>query len=176
MNPLLFPVELPFRLASRVVDDARTVARRFDARLDMIQQQAGVALEIFADLRRLATDGVRMIGALDEQMQSVAANMQSVNETLISIDAQTQKLNASLPAVQRGFELLEPLEGTVERVGRVVDRLPRWISGEPKSGAARPAADLATHPAATAGSAPRPAPGRPVTAPGVVSRRSRPAR
>lgn len=140
MNPLLLPVELPLRVAARIADDTRAMARRFDSRLEAIQQQIGTAVEMFGDLRKLATDGVAMIGMLDQQMRSVATSMRAVHETLVSIDEQTQRLNAGLPAVQRGFQLLEPLEGTVERVGRVVDRLPRWISGEPKHPQAQSAA------------------------------------
>jgi hypothetical protein len=33
-------------------------------------------------------------------------------------------LAEALPTLQRGLEIAEPLEGVVERVGRIVDRLP----------------------------------------------------
>jgi len=124
VNPLLLPIELPIRIATRVADDARSVAVRLDKRLETIQQQ-------IADVIRLARDGVATIQTLDQHMQSMAANLRQVHDTLMSIDHQTEQLNEELPRVQRGFQLLEPLEGTMERVGRVVDRLPRWISGEP---------------------------------------------
>jgi septal ring factor EnvC (AmiA/AmiB activator) len=125
VNPLLLPIELPIRVAARVVDDARSIAVRLDSRLDTIQRQ-------IADVIRLARDGVGTVQMLDRHMQSMAANMRQVHDTLVSIDHQTERLNQELPRVQRGFALLEPLEGTMERVGRVVDRLPRWISGDPQ--------------------------------------------
>jgi methyl-accepting chemotaxis protein len=138
VNPLLLPIELPIRVMSRVVDDARLLASRLDSRLETIQQQIG-------DVVRLARDGVMTIQTLDRHMQSMAQNMRQVHDTLVSIDHQTERLNEELPRVQRGFALLEPLEGTMERVGRVVDRLPRWISGDPAR--ARRAAAAAQAPA-----------------------------
>jgi hypothetical protein len=130
VNPLLWPIELPIRIASRVADDARGVVVGLDSRLEAIQRQIGDGI-------RLARDGVSTIQMLDRHMQSMAANMRQVHEALVSIDHQTERLNAELPRVQRGFQLLEPLEGTMERVGRVVDRLPRWISGDPNRFARR---------------------------------------
>jgi hypothetical protein len=132
VNPLLLPIELPIRVTSRVIDDARGLVRGLDGRLEAIQRQMALAVEMFGEVRRLVIDGVATIKTLDAHMQNVAANMRSVNETLVSIDHQTERLNEGLPTVQRGFQMLEPLEGTVVRIGRIVDRLPRWISGEPK--------------------------------------------
>jgi hypothetical protein len=134
VNPLLWPIELPVRVASRVADDARGIVVGLDSRLEAIQRQIG-------DMVRLARDGVSTIQMLDRHMQNMAANMRQVHDTLVSIDHQTERLNEELPRVQRGFQLLEPLEGTMERVGRVVDRLPRWISGDGRRvGGAAPAA------------------------------------
>ena len=130
MNPLFWPIELPIRIASRVADDARGIVVGLDSRLEAIQRQIG-------DVIRLARDGVTTVQMLDRHMQSMAANMRQVHEALVSIDHQTERLNEELPRVQRGFQLLEPLEGTMERVGRVVDRLPRWISGDPNRFARR---------------------------------------
>jgi hypothetical protein len=111
VNPLLLPVELPIRAINRVLDDARSVAGRLDTRLDAIQRQMAMAIEMFGEMRRLAKDGVATIQALDAHMQSMARNMRSVHETLVSIDHQTEKLNQGLPGVQRGEPRPKPPAG-----------------------------------------------------------------
>ena len=65
------------------------------------------------------------------------SSYESQPQRLAAIRGQLKLLADALPALQRAVEIAEPLEGVVERVGRLADRLPggRRISAQaPHSG------------------------------------------
>ena len=55
----------------------------------------------------------------------VMEQARNVSEVAAQVAASGAQVAAALPLLQRAIELTEPLEGTVERLGRIVDRLPK---------------------------------------------------
>lgn len=198
------PIDLPARLASRVVDDLRdalsvgpdllrlasrgaelleslndraeqalVVAERLDARAEAILEfgeridrraeailQMGERIDERAekilstgagilelgeriDERALAILGlgenIEMRGAkLDERAGALLETAETFNELgenmlvearlvhtrAAEVVAQAEEMMRAIPTAERAVELIQPLEGAVERLGRMVDRLP----------------------------------------------------
>lgn len=75
------------------------------------------------------------LGALGERVNSRVENFDRLAEAILEqgrlveaagreVAETGRKLTDSLPAVERAITMAEPLEGAVERLGRMVDRLP----------------------------------------------------
>ncbi len=107
-------IELSARLASRLVDELR------GARADSLQ-----------NIVRLATRGA---GELGERMIT-EARLVFTRESEVVVQA--AELHRAIPTAERAVDLMQPLEGAVERMGRMVDRLPggrgRDARDEPRS-------------------------------------------
>ena len=106
-------VLIPARLIVRALDDLHTLAeasQRGLETLERLEQRAarieslGTAME---DLGRQLSVQARV---MDEHAERVAA----LGEEIVS----------ALPTLTQAITIVTPLEGTVERIGRVVDRLP----------------------------------------------------
>jgi len=145
---LLSPVLLPPMLVLRALDDLHTLAvtaraavevgervvelgerivtmgERLDARGEAIlgvgaqlERRAEAILDLGA---RLDASGAAMHG-LGERMQAQGEVLEAVARDVATRGAEVA---AALPLLERAVALGEPLEGTVERLGRIVDRLP----------------------------------------------------
>ena len=129
-NPLL----LPASLLLRALDDLHTIAlaaarvseveERLDERFaelialgDRIERVVGDGLRLGESIHATLENFDRLADAILEQGKLVENAGREVAET-------GRRLTDSLPAVERAITMAEPLEGAVERLGRMVDRLP----------------------------------------------------
>ena len=151
MNPLLLPPRLLFRalddLHTLAVAAARLerVEERLNERADAIiamGDRIDARTEAILDLgERIVEMGARMDGraeaviemgarvvALGEQMDARSEAILDQGERVVAAAREVadrgEQLALALPVMQRAIEMAEPLEGVVERLGRVADRLP----------------------------------------------------
>lgn len=68
----------------------------------------------------------------EERAGEVMEQARAVSDVAAQVAASGAEVAMALPLLQRAIELTEPLEGTVERLGRIVDRLPK---GRPRPAA-----------------------------------------
>jgi hypothetical protein len=137
---LTLPFEVPARLIRRTLDDVGAiarVAREVPARLDAIDARAEA---VQAQLDRALTLGesIEQHGAavveLGERMERNGEALVTIGERLAVRGAEVA---AALPTLQRAIAIAEPPEGTVERLGRALDRIP---GGRPRTAASTPEA------------------------------------
>lgn len=112
-------------------------ARRAVALMSLIDR-AGSTLDDIADLRRSAqiiAGSLSELGAsaagIDHNAGKIAQEISGLSKAAQGIDTHAEKLAtgidalvAILPTLQRLTEIVDPLDNTVVRLGRFVDRLP----------------------------------------------------
>jgi hypothetical protein len=145
---VLGPLLAPERLVTRVVSDIR----RSLARMETLQRQTLAATEAWLSMTAQLRDQLDLldrrsqsIGDIVDKLGPTLDKLGPALDALVRIEpiaagvlatareiephAEQVHLRAAeivdfLPTIARAVELIEPLEGTVERLGRVVDRLP----------------------------------------------------
>lgn len=146
VNPLLEGLLLPSKLTLRALDDLHTLAKtaeqavdllgRLDARATSLEAQLDRGMEVGRRLEKRGAD----IAALSDQFEHLgdallteARATQAIGTEIVERGAE---IAAALPLLQRALELGEPLEGAIERAGRIVDRLPggRGRVQQPRTG------------------------------------------
>ena len=142
------PIDLPTRVVGRALSDLgdlARVAREIPSRLDDLQLRLDRALEVAetidARMERALEIGERVdahataVLELGEQLLEVGtvANEQAVliTESAREVAVRGAEVAATLPTLERAVALATPLEGTVERLGRIVDRLPGSRAARP---------------------------------------------
>lgn len=152
MNPLL----LPPRLLLRALDDlhqialaAQDIGPRLGAlqdRADSIEEQLGEAIAIARQIEERGREAIEMAGRIDARAEAILALADRVDDRAAEIMAEAKVIQLTaaevavrggqvaeaLPLLQRALEIAEPLESTVERLGRLVDRLPGGMRGTPR--------------------------------------------
>ncbi len=130
MNPLL----LPPRLVLRALDDLHVIAQS----VRRIDEVIAMGERIVETGERVDARAEELVGRLDKQAEALLEQSQALHEQAVAILAQGERVEAAarevaergaalvdaLPVMQRAVEMAEPLEGAVERLGRMVDRLP----------------------------------------------------
>jgi methyl-accepting chemotaxis protein len=115
----------------------RQTARRAVALASLIDR-VGSTLDDVAELRRAAeiiADNLSELGAsaagIDRNAGKIAEEISGLSTAAQGIDIHAQKLAtgidelvAILPTLQRLTEIVDPLDNTVARLGRFVDRIP----------------------------------------------------
>lgn len=141
MNVLGIPVDLPTRVIGRALSDLgdlARVAREIPSKLDDVQRRLDRALEVAETIdhrmERVLEIGERIDARADavlelgEQLLEVGtlANERAVlmTEAAREVAVRGAEVAAALPTMERAVAIAQPLEGTVERLGRIVDRLP----------------------------------------------------
>jgi hypothetical protein len=155
VSALTLPFELPARLARRAVDDLGAIAgiarelparlEALEARADRVQEQLDRALALGETVaansaaivelgQRIEARGESMID-LGERMiglgDSVMAQSAVIADRAQEVADRGADVAAALPMLERAVSIATPLEGTVERLGRALDRLP---GGRPRTG------------------------------------------
>jgi hypothetical protein len=148
MRVLGIPIEPPQVVVNRALADLGAIARlarAAPAKLDRI-------LELGEELTRIGRGGLEITERLDHRAEAVlrmgesldvraaelielGSRMEALGERIdvrgaeivsgAALVAQTgNELIAVLPALERALEMASPLEGAIDRFGRLVDRLP----------------------------------------------------
>lgn len=156
MSLLTLPFEIPARVVQRAIEDlsaVATVARELPARLDALDARADRAQE---QLDRALTLGGAIaensaaIVELGQRVESRGESMLELGERMIELGntvmAQSSVISdraqevadrgaevvSALPMLERAVSIATPLEGTVERLGRALDRLPGGRARSPE--------------------------------------------
>ena len=119
MNPLL----LPPKLVLRALDDLHTIAQAAAGLEDIERRIDERLVAIIALGERIAEIGDAVDGRLDEVMATGDRVEQAAQEVALV----GRQVAEALPVLQRAITMAEPLEGAVERLGRIVDRLPGGV-------------------------------------------------
>jgi methyl-accepting chemotaxis protein len=160
MRVLGFPIESPQTVVNRALSDvaaiarlARTVPTQFERMLTLGEEMVAIGhgvLDIAERLDRRA-EAVLSIGErLDAQateLVDLGSHMQKLGAQVDArgaeiVDRATRvvetgsELIGVLPALERALEMASPLEGAIDRFGRLVDRLPGGVARRPTSATA----------------------------------------
>ena len=148
VNILGVPIDLPTRVVGRALSDLgdlARVAREMPARLDDLQRRLDRALEVAETIDRRMEPRWRSASAWMPMRPPCSswgsscwrwervANEQAVliTESAREVAVRGAEVAATLPTLERAVALATPLEGTVERLGRIVDRLPGSRAAKP---------------------------------------------
>jgi hypothetical protein len=139
---------LPIDLIGRAIDDVGAIARvarelperleTLEARAEKVQGQLDRALalgETIADNSAAMVELGQNIEARGEAMVALGERMIELGNTVLErsvvisdrakeVADRGGEVAAALPTLQRALSIAAPLEGTVERLGRALDRLP----------------------------------------------------
>jgi len=142
------PIVSPPTLVNRVVSDvagaarlARTAPAQLERVLELGEEMAAIGRQILEIAERLdrRADAIMALGErLDRRAEevlelgaSVAATGEQINvrgaeivEGAAQIVETGAELVAVMPTLERAVEMTTPLEGAIDRFGRLVDRLP----------------------------------------------------
>jgi hypothetical protein len=134
-------VKLPPLALLRAFDDLHTLAgvgTELMERLDDIESRADAAVDLLERVNARA-DEVLALGAsidargesiveLGERLQAMGADIHAqgvlIEQRAAEVATRGAELVATLPTLEAAVALVAPLEGAVERLGRMVDRLP----------------------------------------------------
>jgi hypothetical protein len=134
MNPLL----LGPQLVLRALDDLHTIARAA-ARLEDVERRIDGRLAAVLELgERIEELGGRVderIGQVDARAAAVLDQGRRLEQVAAQVAERGGQIAEAMPVLQRAVELAVPLEGAVERLGRMVDRLPQVPQRRPRAAA-----------------------------------------
>jgi hypothetical protein len=143
--------------------EVTATVRRLEERADRIEQMLGDALDVGRRIEDMG-EGVLTLGrridkraqailALGERIDARAEGVLAMGERMEGVGREIMaegrdiraaasevadrgaEVAAALPLLQRAVEMAGPLEGAVERLGRMVDRLPGGRGRAPRGGA-----------------------------------------
>ena len=148
MRPFGLPLDLPVVIAARVLSDLgaiATAARETPAKLDRLlalgedvaatgrgmlevaerlDQRAEAVLELGMSLDGRADDLLRLGVHLQALGERIDARGAEIVDTAAGVVDTGSELISMLPTLERALEMATPLEGAIDRFGRLVDRLP----------------------------------------------------
>lgn len=130
-------VTSPFAVLSWTRQAAEGTGRRVNSLIKLIDR-ADSALNDVVELRRSIqfiadniADLTESAAGINRNAGEIAAEITTLTQAAQGIDTHAERLAAdaatiarALPTVQRIAEIVDPLENTVVRLGRVVDRIP----------------------------------------------------
>jgi hypothetical protein len=134
-------IDLPHRLVLRALDDLHALAEaakslpdveaRLTLKVDELETRAAEVLEALAQAEATLADGIAIGERLDERAiavldrtDRVVAAAYGVTQAADHVAEVLPSLEASTAAATVLAQTAEPLQGLVERLGRIADRLP----------------------------------------------------
>ena len=137
----LLGIDLPARLILRAFDDLHALAEaarslpdveaRLAQRIDELESRATEVLDAVSAAEATLGDGIAVGRQLDERggvildsTERIVAAAYAVAEGADHVAAVLPSLEASATAATVLAQTAEPLQGLVERLGRIADRLP----------------------------------------------------
>jgi hypothetical protein len=134
VNPLVDGLLLPPKLVLRTLDDLHTLAttaeraitllERLDARAARIEAQLDSGMALGRSLEARPPDIAALGTQFDKLGDALLAEARATQRVGTEVAQRGAEIAAALPLLQRALDLGEPLEGAIERAGRIVDRLP----------------------------------------------------
>jgi DNA repair ATPase RecN len=130
VNPLLIGPKLVLRALDdlhAIAEAARDLPTRIDAledRLEHIEVQASTAIDVARDINQTAATAMAVAEQVDVRLLAVLALGERIEVRAQQVAEVGTQVVAALPTLERAVLMATPLEGAVERVGRLVDRLP----------------------------------------------------
>src|SRR5579884_642726 len=137
MRVLGLPIDTPQSVINRVLGDLGAIARaarRAPAQLDRVlelgEEIAAIGHGVLAVAERLDDRAVQLI-ELGAQMRELGEHIDArgaeIVERVTRVADTGEELIGVLPALERAIEMATPLEGAIDRFGRLVDRLPGGV-------------------------------------------------
>jgi len=134
-------IDLPHRLVLRALEDLHALAEaarslpdveaRLTLKIDELETRSAEVLEAVSQAEATLGDGIAIGRELDEraaaimeQTERVIAAAYGVSQSAGDVAAVLPSLEASAAAATILAQTAEPLQGLVERLGRITDRLP----------------------------------------------------
>jgi hypothetical protein len=148
MRILGVPIETPQSIVNRAVSDLSAIARlarsapaQLDRMLELGEEIASIGRGVLEMTERLdrRADAVLTLGerindratellALGEQINALGERIDERGSEIVDRAGKVVQTGAELitmmPAFERALEMATPLEGAIDRFGRLVDRLP----------------------------------------------------
>jgi transposase len=148
VRPFGLPIDLPVLVVSKVLSDLgaiATAARETPAKLDRVlalgediastgrallelaerlDERAERVLELGTSLDRRADDLLRLGVHLQALGERIDARGAEIVDRAAGVVETGGELIAMLPTLERALDMATPLEGAIDRFGRLVDRLP----------------------------------------------------
>jgi methyl-accepting chemotaxis protein len=133
----LFAMMSPFAALNLTRQAAEATGRRVVSLIKLIDR-ADAALDDVVELRRsiqFIADNIAELtesaAGINRNAGEIAAEIVTLTQAAQGIDTHAERLSddaasiaRTLPTIQRIAEIVDPLENTVVRLGRVVDRIP----------------------------------------------------
>lgn len=124
---LVSPLLIPPKLLLRALDDLHTiatVAEDVNRRLARLETSADALVTIGAQMEVHARNVLDLGGRIDERGKQIVAEGKIIQDRAREVSERAGQVLEALPLLERAIALAQPLEGAVERLGRVADRLP----------------------------------------------------
>ncbi len=155
LRVLGLPIASPPTVVNRILTDlgsvatlAREAPAQFDRLLELGEEIAGIGRDVLGIAQRLdeRVDAMLELGerldvraaelvSLGSEMREVGHRIESRGGEIVDSASRVvetgSELITVLPAFERALEMATPLEGAIDRFGRLVDRLPGRRSGAP---------------------------------------------
>jgi hypothetical protein len=132
---------LPIDLLQRAIDDLATIAggaRELPARIQELDERAARMqdqLDRALALGEVIAANTAAMVEMAERVESRGASMIELGERMMALGNSVTEQSES---IARALAIASPLEGTVERLGRALDRLPGGSKPRPASESERP--------------------------------------
>jgi len=134
-------IDLPHRLVLRALDDLHTLAEaakslpdveaRLTLKVDELETRAAEVLEALARADARLADGIAVGERLDDRAGAILDRTDRVIAAAYGVTQAADHISEVLPSVEASAaaatvlaQTAEPLQGLVERLGRIADRLP----------------------------------------------------
>ena len=141
MRTRMLGIELPHRLVLRALDDLHTLAEaakslpdveaRLTLKVDELETRAAEVLEALARADARLADGIAVGERLDDRAGAILDRTDRVIAAAYGVTQAADHISEVLPSVEASAaaatvlaQTAEPLQGLVERLGRIADRLP----------------------------------------------------
>jgi hypothetical protein len=123
VNPLLAPPLLVFR----ALEDIHTLARTAPRIVELGERIADMGERMLDLGERIDARGDQII-AMGNQFEALgdvmAGEARATQAAAVDVVSAAREILGALPLLEQAVALGAPLEGAVERIGRMVDRLP----------------------------------------------------
>lgn len=141
MRVAMLGIDLPHRLVLRALEDLHALAEaakslpdveaRLTLKVDELETRAAEVLEALAQAEATLADGIAIGERLDERAIAVLDRTDRVVAAAYGVTQAAEHIIEVLPSLEASAaaatvlaQTAEPLQGLVERLGRIADRLP----------------------------------------------------